>query len=116
MLLLDKSVTAIAKAHGIVATKFWTYEGEFVAYRAACGFLTTSGFSVGRSARIGTSGIMFGDYDIQKWHNLTRVHRMGLHGVMWGNQRTGPVSVALFGNTPKVGIEAFTRGDDPSHV
>jgi hypothetical protein len=44
-------------------------------------------------------GIMFGNYDVSKWRNLSKRDRADLHGVMTtatGSMREGPVTVRIF--------------------
>ena len=45
---------------------------------AWCGY---HNMSVGRMQRDDPRGILFGDYDIQKWRNLSPATRRGLHGI-----------------------------------
>lgn len=74
--------------------------GDFAAMRRAERFLEDAGFSVGHAQRGAPRGILYGDYDIQKWRNLNERHRAALHGVMTGDMRNGPVTVALFPSAP----------------
>ena len=69
---------------------------------AAEQFLAARGFSVGRRQGGAERGILLGSFDIQKWRNLSLVHRAQLHGVL---QRTGfdrdtPAVVTIFAAAP----------------
>jgi hypothetical protein len=74
---------------------------DFSASRAAERFLKRAGFSVGREQRGAPRGILFGDYNIQKWRNLTEANRDALHGIMTGDMRSGPVSIIIFSIAPE---------------
>ncbi|QFP65558.1 hypothetical protein [Brucella anthropi] len=62
-----------------------TDEDDFAAVRRAERLLQDRGFSVGHMQRGSSRGILFGDYDIQKWRNLNKAERAALHGVMDGD-------------------------------
>ena len=62
-------------------------EIEFKTDYAAEFALTNSGFSVGRQQADGQSGILFGDYDIHKWRNMSASEKNVLHGTF---KRRGP--------------------------
>lgn len=70
-------------------------EGEFAAKRAAEAWCARHGLSVGRTEAGRPRGILFGDYDIAKWHNLRQADKDALHGTMSGGMRHGPVTVAV---------------------
>lgn len=57
--------------------------------------LASSGFSLGRRQADAPRGIMFGDYDIQKWRNLRASDREALHGTYQRSGLGGPVSILL---------------------
>jgi hypothetical protein len=80
-------------ASGFVAT--FGQAGDFAAYRAAEAWLAGFGYSVGRMQRGAPCGILRGDYDIQKWRNLSNAERRALDGTLSGNFRNGPVLVQL---------------------
>jgi hypothetical protein len=82
--------------------------GDFAAVDAAERALSLAGFSVGRSQRGAPRGILFGDYDIQKWRNLRTGEREALHGQMLGG-RNGPVTVTLFADAPQAARDAFAH-------
>jgi len=75
----------------------WTFSdvGDFVAYRRAKAWLEGQGYSVGRMQAHAPSGVLRGDYDIQKWRNLRPHERAALDGTVTGNFRHGPVVVRL---------------------
>lgn len=79
----------------------------FEAERAAGRALAEAGFSVGRMEHRNPRGILFGSYDIQKWHNLNQQHRAGLHGALVGDMRDGPVKALLFPEAPEAARLAF---------
>lgn len=63
-----------------------TDEGDFVAVRRAEALLKQHGFSVGEMQRGSSRGILFGNYNIQKWRNLNEADRAALHGVLDGDR------------------------------
>ena len=69
--------------------------------RKAEHFLQIAGFSVGRNQRGDPRGILFGDYDIAKWRNLSSQERADCHGQMTGDMREGPVVVTIFEHAPQ---------------
>lgn len=68
---------------------------DFEAEEKAEAWCEARGLSVGRMQGPDQRGILLGDFDIQKWHNLNHGERMALHGVMSGDARRGPVHVDL---------------------
>lgn len=74
--------------------------GEFEATHLAESVLKAAGFSYGRMQAREPRGLLFGDYDIQKWRNLRPADRAGLHGELRGSPRNGPVTIALFTSCP----------------
>lgn len=83
--------------------------GDFSGYSDATCYLTTCGFSVGRMQADEPIGILFGQYDIQKWRNLRRIERETLHGTPTGDKRNGPVKVVIFASAPTTAQAAITR-------
>lgn len=86
--------------------------GDFAAERRAVDALQSAGFSVGHSQRHAPRGILFGLYNIQKWRNLSEADREGLHGVMSGDMRNGPVTVEIFDSAPdtaRTALSAYTE-------
>jgi hypothetical protein len=73
----------------------FTGEADFEAMHKAEAWCEARGLSVGRNDRFDMRGILLGNFDIAKWHNLNHGHRMALHGVMSGDMRRGPVHVDL---------------------
>lgn len=69
--------------------------GDFAAKDAAEAWCAANGMSVGRMERDKPRGILIGDFDIQKWHNLRPHERLELDGQMTGDMRNGPVFVTL---------------------
>ncbi|MBA8861776.1 hypothetical protein FHW19_003503 [Ochrobactrum anthropi] len=76
-----------------------TDEGDFAAVRRAERLLHDRGFSVGHMQRGSSRGILFGDYDIQKWRNLNEAERAALHGVMDGD-RSSYVQIEIWDAAP----------------
>lgn len=69
-----------------------TFQSDEEAERA----LKDAGFSVGRSQRSDPRGVMFGDFDIQKWRNLRAADRDSLDGHMCRHGPAGsPTSVTI---------------------
>ena len=69
--------------------KSFKADGDFGAMRAAEDWLRARGFSVGSTCRGYPRGVLYGDYSIAKWRNLTSAEVAGLHGVMRGNRAGG---------------------------
>ncbi len=87
-------------------------EDEFEANNKAEQFLRDAGFSVGRMERQEPRGILFGEYDIQKWRNLRSPEREILHGQMTtptGSPRTGPIEIRIFERAPQEAKRAFHK-------
>ncbi len=74
------------------------FEGTdtFEALRKAQAWCVENGISYGSSCRNLPIGLMFGDYDIAKWRNLSPKDIRELHGVMKGPLRTGPITVEIY--------------------
>ena len=87
--------------------KTFTGLEDFQAMNAAEAFLTRAGFSFGRTQRGNPRGILWGDYDIQKWRNLNHQERADCHGQMTGDMREGPVLVTIFEHAPHEAKRAF---------
>jgi hypothetical protein len=73
--------------------------GDWVAVRAAESWCIDRGISVGRMQGHSPRGLLFGDYDIQKWRNLSPLDIDMLHGTMTGNMRNGPITVTIWERT-----------------
>lgn len=67
----------------------------FGAVRLAEAWCEERGISVGRMERGQPRGLMRGEYDIQKWHNLRKRDIAELDGRMTGDMRNGPVIVEI---------------------
>lgn len=80
---------------------------DFAPMYAAERFLEACGFSIGHCQRGSPRGILFGDFDIQKWRNLTEADREALHGTMTGDMRAGPVTITIFETAPEEGRNAI---------
>lgn len=72
---------------------------DFADEHAAEHWLAEHGYSVGRGQRGSPRGILFGDFDIQKWRNLRTWERAGLDGQMVGG-RGGPVTITIWRHRP----------------
>lgn len=68
--------------------------GDFEAVHAAETWCREHGISVGRMEAHSPRGLLYGDYDIQKWRNLSKSHCAQLDGTMTGG-RNGPVTITL---------------------
>jgi len=75
--------------------KVFTNQGDFNAMNAALDWCSMYGLSVGSAERGRPRGILFGNYEIAKWHNLRQADKDALHGTMTGDMRNGPVTVDL---------------------
>lgn len=62
--------------------------------------LKAAGFSVGSRQRGAPSGILFGDYSIAKWRNMTVAEREACHGQIFGDDL--PVQVTFPPAPPEV--------------
>lgn len=81
--------------------------GDFEAMRAAETFLQSAGFSIGSWQRGAPCGVMFGDYGIAKWRNLSRQEQAQLHGILTGDGRNGPLTVTIFETAPIAAVAAL---------
>jgi hypothetical protein len=76
-------------------TRVFAETGEFAASHAAEEWCARHGISVGFMQRRDPRGLLYGDYAISKWRNLTAEHRRSLDGRMTGDMRNGPVTVTI---------------------
>lgn len=67
-------------------------EDRSSSWRRAESWCTAHGISIGRMQALAPRGLLFGDYDIQKWRNLSAADRHALHGIA---QRASDGSVHL---------------------
>lgn len=79
---------------------------DFDGLHDAEAFAAEVGFSIGSMQRDQPMGLLFGDFKIAKWSNLSATERQALHGKITGDKREGPVSVTIFDTAPK---EAWDR-------
>lgn len=93
------------KRKAVVELTF-TQTGEFEAYRAAQEWLNAGGFSWGQGQRGAPCGILFGDFIIAKWKNLTLAERRECHGELTGDHRQGPVTIVIFADAPPAAVRA----------
>jgi len=75
--------------------KIFKSSETFGASRLAEKWCDDQGISYGSSQADGPQGLLFGDYQIAKWRNLTAKERKQLHGMMDGDGRTGPITVYI---------------------
>jgi hypothetical protein len=71
---------------------------DFSAMRAVERWCERNGYSIGRTQRGSPIGVLKGDYDIQKWRNLSKQQRADLDGVItWkdGTPRDGTAVLTL---------------------
>ncbi len=76
-----------------MATYTFRDAGLFEAATSAEMWCSENGYSVGRMQGKSPRGLLRGNYDIQKWRNLTAADRAALDGTMTGDMRNGPVVV-----------------------
>lgn len=93
-------------------TKTFDRKGTFNAAHDAEKFLRDRGFSLGSSQADGPQGILFGDYAISKWRNMSSAEIKQLHGVMRGDGREGPLTIYLHDHAPDEAKAAFLQDDD----
>lgn len=80
----------------IFATKTFEGSSDFEALRAAETHLRARGFSYGSSERGAPTGVMYGEFDISKWRNLSAEDRKSLDGaILAGDHRNGPVVIVI---------------------
>jgi len=84
------------------ATVMFEGVADFEAMHKAEEWCRLRGISVGRNQRGAPRGLLFGEYDIQKWRNLGLRERLALDGDMAGDMRHGPVTVTIY-RVPTVG-------------
>lgn len=70
-------------------------KGVFAASNAAEAWCAERGISVGIMERGQPRGLVYGDFEVAKWHNLNRAERAALDGRMIGEMRHGPVVVEV---------------------
>lgn len=75
--------------------KTFDQTGDFEAVHAACHWCEENGISVGRMQADSPRGLMYGDYNIQKWINLSEKDKNRLDGTMTGDMRNGPVTIEI---------------------
>ncbi len=85
-----------------------TDEGDFAAVRRAEALLKQHGFSVGTTQRGSSRGVMFGDYDIQKWRNLSVEERRALHGILDGD-RSSHAQIEIWDPAPLEAVAALAN-------
>ena len=69
--------------------------GDFKALYAAEDWCHERGISMGSVQRGSPRGLMRGDFDIEKWRNLSPSDRYALDGRMTGDMRNGPVIINI---------------------
>ena len=99
-----------ARANGRERLVF-TEAGEWAAKQACERFLSERGFSIGRSQAASPRGVLFGDYNIQKWRNLRPADRDTLHALVTGDGRYGPVTITILDACPEDGIAALAKAE-----
>jgi hypothetical protein len=73
------------------------FEGkkDFEALYAAEQWCRDNGISYGPTCAAGPQALLFGDYSIAKWRNLTAKERKQVHGVIEDSLREGPVTLRI---------------------
>lgn len=69
--------------------------GDFSAYTAAKAWCDERGISYGSTQRDAPVGLMYGDYEISKWRNMTAAEIAQLDGRITGDKRNGPVTITI---------------------
>lgn len=92
---LRTPIAACADVVDLRIRETFAQQGDFAAVRAAEAWCAERGISVGRMDRFDVRGLLYGRYDIAKWHNLTKRERAQCHGQMRGDMRHGPVTVSI---------------------
>jgi hypothetical protein len=82
--------------------------GDFAAYHDARQAMAAGGFSIGRLQSGSPIGLLLGNFDIQKWGNLSASERAALDGVIVGDARNGPVTAEIYDRHPAA-IAAATQ-------
>lgn len=80
-----------------------TDEGDFEAVARAERLLVEHGFSIGTTQRGSPRGILFGNFDIQKWRNLNHAERAALHGVLVGD-RSSHAEIEIWDPAPLAAV------------
>ena len=100
----EKSPPNVYVAHfGIV----FAHAGEFEAENAAEALLGANGFAIGPSQRGAPRAVMFGDYTVSKWRNLSQDERRETHATLTGDGRWGPITLRLLPAAPDAAVRAF---------
>jgi len=73
----------------------FTKAGDFAAMYEAEDWCKQRGISVGSGQRDQPRGLLFGDFAIAKWRNLSDADRSDLHGTMTGDMRNGPITITI---------------------
>jgi hypothetical protein len=81
--------------------------GDFEATRAAEKALGARGFAIGPMQRGAPRAVMFGDYQVAKWRNLSRDERRETHASLTGDGRNGPLIFRLLSAAPDDACRAF---------
>jgi hypothetical protein len=90
-------------------------KGDYAAFYACCNLLRAAGFSIASTCVGEPTGILFGDFLIAKWRNLTLFERAELHGTITGDRQHGPVTLTLLPACPEAGLTAIaSKMADPS--
>jgi hypothetical protein len=83
----------------------------FHAWDEARRWLTERGFSVGRMQAHAPTGLLFGEYDVQKWRDLNREDRAALDALAEGDYRNGPITVRLMKRARIEAVAALLDSD-----
>jgi hypothetical protein len=97
----------VPRMHALPPLVSFTGTDRFEAYNKAAAFCRRAGFSIASTCKGDPTAIMFGDWLVAKWRNLSQFERAGVHGAIQGNRQTGPVTAILTGRCPLEGQIAF---------
>lgn len=85
--------------------------GTFQAKYAAEDFARSCGFSVGSGQAHAPTGLMYGDYLVAKWKNMSAAQRRALHATITGDGREGPVTLNIHTPCPAEGAQRLRAAD-----
>lgn len=82
---------------------------RFASKADAVSALEDAGFAVGRNQASSPRGLMFGNYDVMKWRNLSQNDRDALHGRITPSGTFGAWAAIISHDCPAKGKSAFDR-------
>ena len=70
--------------------------GDFEALYAAQAWCLERGISYGSTCGPDPIGLLYGDYCIAKWRNLTPKEKRTIDGIITGDKRNGPIRIKMY--------------------